>query len=571
MPRLELILLLCSTVYGFEQSSKSGPHVCIADGCLQGRHFTTPAGNRYEAYLGVPYAAPPVGELRFKNPRPIQPWSELYDATFERSMCVQKNDLFLGEKVEGSEDCLYLNVYKPKKNINSPMAVMVFIHGGGFFAGSATMGQFGPERFMDTGEVILVVMQYRLGVFGFLSTGDHAATGNFGLKDQNAALRWVQRNIEKFEGDPTLVTLFGHSAGGAAVQMHMMSSLSKGLFARAIMMSGSALGFWNQPISDPLDFARKQAAAVGIGSSDTLSSDELVAALRKIDASQLCSSVDKLKFWYVYPIAPYHVAVEKYIDNDTFISEDPRKIWARGGYHQVPWRIGFVPNEGSFGSVAIVINSTLVASLNEHSNSYIPRIVGCKENDKSRNMLRNRFFPGGTEHHWITDANVNQIQTLFTEAFVLYPLALSVSQHNALEADRKSPLDVYRFSFKSNHSNVKYFAKTDLDFGVGHADDLPYLFRSPDLFDDYEHDSPDGVMAEKLVDYYKRFAYNGVSDESCQESCKILEFTNSNNASEPVKLNVISGFDNEMVAFWSDIYSECAEISECFNLKQDVI
>lgn len=172
---------------------------------------------------------------------------------------------------------------------------MVYIHGGGFFAGGASPSIIGPEYFMDTRRVILVTFQYRLGVFGFLSTGDEVAPGNFGLKDQVMALRWVKHNIAYFGGNPDLVTIFGQSAGGASVHMHMISPMSDGLFSRAIVMSGNAIAPWNIPTEDPLSLAQRQAEAVGITQVDTLSSKQLVDALRNVDANVLSESIDKLK------------------------------------------------------------------------------------------------------------------------------------------------------------------------------------------------------------------------------------------------------------------------------------
>lgn len=139
--------------------------------------------------------------------------------------------------VSGEEDCLYLNVYRPHHHqhhhehyANQTLPVIVFIHGGAFFAGSAHPKITGPEYFMDSGAVVLVTIAYRLGAFGFFSTGDAAAPGNFGLKDQVMALRWVQQNIGRFGGDSSSVTIMGVSAGGASVHMHMISPLSQGMF-----------------------------------------------------------------------------------------------------------------------------------------------------------------------------------------------------------------------------------------------------------------------------------------------------------------------------------------------------
>ncbi|KAL1396196.1 hypothetical protein pipiens_001254 [Culex pipiens pipiens] len=260
----------------------------------------------FNAFIGIPYAKPPTEELRFSNPVRNEPWKRgiVYNATEDKPMCVQKNDLLPNAKVSGEEDCLYLNVYQPMVHSSSktPLPVMVYIHGGGFFAGGASPSIIGPEYFMDTRRVILVTFQYRLGVFGFLSTGDEVAPGNFGLKDQVMALRWVKHNIASFGGNPDLVTIFGQSAGGASVHMHMISPMSDGLFSRAIVMSGNAIAPWNIPTEDPLSLAQRQAEAVGIAQVDKLSTKQLVDALRNVDANVLSESIDKLKFWSIDPL-----------------------------------------------------------------------------------------------------------------------------------------------------------------------------------------------------------------------------------------------------------------------------
>ncbi|KAL9703679.1 hypothetical protein quinque_007197 [Culex quinquefasciatus] len=444
--RLDRGLAAIGDRYAFERILPE-PRVCIHDGCLQGKYFNGLDGDRYEGYLGVPFAKPPVGKLRFKNPVRNDPWDGDYDA---------------------SEDCLYLNVFRPR-NVTGPLPVIFFIHGGAFTAGSSSMGEFGPERFMDTGKVILVISQYRLGVFGFLSTEDRASPGNYGLKDQLFALRWTQRNIAHFSGDPNLVTIVGQSAGSSSVQYHMVSPQSKGLFARAVSMSGSALGSRYYSV-DQLALARRQAGAVGISNASSLSTERLVDALREVDGLELAKSIDKLKYFYVHPILRWHPTIERYVDGETFISEDPREVWRSGRYHQVPYTMGFLPNDGAYTSAILLSNSSLLNELNEKSADYIPRLVAVNHPTSVR-MLKNRFFPDGSNDRWLTEKNVGNLETLFVE-YIVY------------------------------------------------------------------------------------IAYNGVAGLPCTaDSCPLLEFTNSYDASRPVKLNLIDGFDEEKFAFWSNLYA----------------
>ncbi|XP_049861708.1 acetylcholinesterase-like, partial [Schistocerca gregaria] len=176
----------------------------------------------YTAFLGIPYAEPPTGELRFQAPRPAAAWEGVLNATQYGSDCVQSTGT-------GYEDCLYLNVYVPGTPAEAAaLPVLFWIHGGEFGSGSGSDQQYGPHFIVSYG-VILVTTNYRLGPLGFLSTGDEVVPGNAGLKDQQLALTWVQRNIANFGGDPDLVTPFGQSAGGMAVSFHLVSPLSAGV------------------------------------------------------------------------------------------------------------------------------------------------------------------------------------------------------------------------------------------------------------------------------------------------------------------------------------------------------
>ncbi|VTJ56378.1 Hypothetical predicted protein [Marmota monax] len=201
-------------------------------------------------FLGIPFAKPPVGPLRFAAPEPPEPWSGVRDGTSHPAMCLQNADAMNTEALNlqsknlapspMSEDCLYLSIYAPvHARQGSNLPVMVWIHGGALVTGSASMSDGSVLAAIEN--VLVVTIQYRLGVLGFFSTGDEHATGNWGYLDQVAALRWVQQNIAHFGGNPDWVTIFGESAGGASVSSHVLSPMSQGLFHGAIMESGVAL------------------------------------------------------------------------------------------------------------------------------------------------------------------------------------------------------------------------------------------------------------------------------------------------------------------------------------------
>ncbi|CAD6241228.1 GSCOCT00009238001.2-RA-CDS, partial [Cotesia congregata] len=196
-------------------------------GLVQGKVVNTIGKKvQYSSFLGIPYAKPPVGYRRFQPPEYADTWKNIYQATQEKNICLQRNPV--DGFPMGNEDCLYLNVYTPKADTDIRLrAVMVWIHGGSFDSGSSSPELYGPD-FLIEDDIVVVAMNYRLGPLGFLSLNHSNATGNAGLKDQNLALKWVQQNIEHFGGDPMKVTIFGQSAGSVATLYHVLSDQSKG-------------------------------------------------------------------------------------------------------------------------------------------------------------------------------------------------------------------------------------------------------------------------------------------------------------------------------------------------------
>lgn len=184
---------------------------------------------------------------------PVKPWPGVFDATEDGPMCIQH-----GDSQGKSEDCLRLNVYTNDTMPSKKKAVLFYLHPGGFYESSGQSNYtVGPQHLMDT-DIVLVSANYRLGTLGFLSTGTKEATGNYGLKDQVMALRWINENIDRFGGDPDSVTIMGYSAGAMSTTLHLVSPMSRGLFHRAIVMSGSTTSQWNTPY-EQLYLAKKQA------------------------------------------------------------------------------------------------------------------------------------------------------------------------------------------------------------------------------------------------------------------------------------------------------------------------
>ena len=228
----------------------SGPQIDAPCGKIKGTFsYTRWSQKSIAQFTGIPYAQPPVGQMRFLRPKPFEDQqNRVIDATQRPVRCVQPELMIPGLSYTGQEDCLVLNIYVPEKmdtDLDEDLPVMVFIHGGGLVTGES--GMYGPKYLLER-NVILVTINYRLGPLGFLNLGTEddledssIPAGNQGLWDQLLALKWVRRNIGSFGGDPERVTIFGESAGGWSVSYHLISEQSKGLFHRAIVQSGSLL------------------------------------------------------------------------------------------------------------------------------------------------------------------------------------------------------------------------------------------------------------------------------------------------------------------------------------------
>ena len=308
-------------------------------------------GKRIETYWGIPYAKPPVGTLRFQRPESYGRWSGIWDATKQPNSCPQAIDESLNG-FEGvtmwnpntniSEDCLYLNIWTPARNRPSGKlhAVMVWIFGGGFYGGTSTLDWYDGRLMSAEGDVVVVSMQYRVGVMGFLYLGISGAPGNVGLIDQQLAMQWIFNNIQDYGGDNTRITIFGESAGAASVSFHLLSPLSKETFHRAIMQSATALSPWALDTrADAKTKSLEVAARVGCKSSRV---EEVLFCLRK-------ASIDDLtdKMWTIddesvllTPLAP--------IVDGYFLRRHPIDSVADGDFKRAPILLGVNHDEGAY-------------------------------------------------------------------------------------------------------------------------------------------------------------------------------------------------------------------------------
>jgi para-nitrobenzyl esterase len=304
-----------------------GPIVSVTGGRIRGTLL--PKGGA--AFKGIPYAQPPVGDLRWREPTPIKPWNGVRDATAFGAICPQAPYFIPNAAEIAKEDCLYLNVWTSEWPSNTTKAVMVWIHGGGNFAGGIVAGgREGPEESLARHGVVVVSLNYRLGSFGFFSypaltrESPHHASGNQGLLDQVAALEWVQANISKFGGDPRNVTIFGESAGSIDASVLMTTRLSQGLFERVIGESGSVATQTNYySVAEAERRGAKQAARWN------------AAAAGSLEQLRAVPMADILKSDPDYQAGEGARGVPGMVVDGYFLSMSPLEVFAEGSEYRV--------------------------------------------------------------------------------------------------------------------------------------------------------------------------------------------------------------------------------------------
>ncbi|XP_068812345.1 fatty acyl-CoA hydrolase precursor, medium chain isoform X3 [Struthio camelus] len=349
---LSLILAAGVTALIATGQNTEQPEVVTKYGRVRGNQIRVNAAERsVSVFLGLPFAKPPVGPLRFSEPQPPEPWNGVRDATSYPPMCLQDkvqgqilSDLVTNrqEKVplQMSEDCLYLNVYTPTSaEKQEKLPVFVWIHGGGLVLGAASSYDGSALAAFDN--VVVVTIQYRLGILGYFSTGDEHARGNWGYLDQVAALQWIQENILNFGGDPGSVTITGESAGAVSVSALVISPLAKGLFHKAISESGTAVRILFT--EHPEEQAQRIATAAGCQISSSAAMAQCLKDKTEEELEQITLKLDFTKLQLC------HTSFEKCEQHPQFISasvdgvffpKSPRQLLSEKVINAVPYIIG---------------------------------------------------------------------------------------------------------------------------------------------------------------------------------------------------------------------------------------
>ncbi|XP_075212202.1 esterase E4-like isoform X2 [Lycorma delicatula] len=492
--------------------------ISTPQGDIQGIIKKTVNDNEIQAFLGIPFARPPIGDLRFKSPVPFGKWNGVWNASKDGNECVQKSLENLVDSLKqtqlkvdesypsdqtptsiiGSEDCLYLNVFTPDTSVPKKYPVMFYVHGGGFFVGSSNSVMYGPDLLLDNKDIILVASNYRIGPLGFASTEDVVMSGNYGMKDLVLALKWVQQNIASYGGNPESVTIFGGSAGGACVHYLTLSPLAKGLFHRAIPMSGTAHCPWSTFIPGAVANNTKKLAS--FVNCPTEPSNLLVECLRKVSADKLTQAIDKFEIWRMIPMVSLVPVVEPKEVKDAFMTESPLTVKS-----SIPMMIGVTKDEG-VGMVAVLGIKEKMVELNARLNELLPVALfydkSTNNPDELTNKIRKFYF--GDINKLITIENIKPFMDMYGDSLFLQCASSAVENHEGTAY-------FYMFAHKGNGTIADILSGGFSSLGVSHAEDHSFLFsfQFPPIIEKKMLEGNDKRMSEEMVSMWTNFAKYG--------------------------------------------------------------
>jgi len=471
--RTGYILVMCLVVTGFlffagcTQKAPDTTVVKTDSGYVSGINQ-----DGIRVYHGIPFAAPPVGNLRWRPPAPVQPWDGVKPAKEYSAICPEaiKPATVPSPTQNMSEDCLYLNVWTPAKNTSEKLPVMVFFYGGGFTSVAGSMPDYNGTTLAEKG-VIVVTPNYRIGALGFLAhpqldaESPHNASGNYGILDQQAALAWVQNNIGAFGGDPSRVTIFGQSAGAESNYVHLVSPLSRGLYRQAIVESGP---FWAHGAVINATHSKEYAESFGTQYATSLgySGPDAIAQMRKLSPETLINATPSSpsSFWGTHTVM-FEPNVDGWILPDTLDN-----LFLLHKENKVPLMVGNNANDGT--------------TLGANASMSVPEY---------RSFLQSRFGKDADAVLAKYPANSTaEVQLQLAQMITDYDFSDSVKFAAGSMGDISPDTYMYRYSY----------IIPDQPDGAFHGSETILLFGVPGL-------KPDPAVAANVVDLWTRFAKTG--------------------------------------------------------------
>ncbi len=509
------------------QPSPTGPVVRTANGEVQG--FLQ---EDVHLFYGIPYAEPPVGPLRWQSPQPLAAnWTGVRAATKPGPLCFQ----YMLYMQRGVEDCLYLNIATPDVKPAMPKPVMVWLHGGGFIGGDGLQGS--PlQRLAKRGDMVVVSLNYRLGALGFLahpalsSEGQQAhgvyASGNYGLQDQQAALRWVRDNIASFGGDPQNVTIFGESAGGMSVCAQLASPLAAGLFRQAIVQSGPCMSQ-----NPSLHAAEKQGEYLAIRAGCEGRGD-LLACLRSKTPEELMQALPNDPA-FVFGEGEFGVWGVPVVDGRV-LTDTLRHSFANGQFNRVPVING---SNGDEGSILVMFSHEYrFASLQPQDyEKRIRYLVGDDPGVMARLLAR---YPLAK----YPDAGA-ALAELFGDAF----MSCSVLETSAQLA-KWTPVYGYVFAYP----DADFILPEARRLNAFHGAELQFVFHYPMGWFENRFSGEELLLANAMMDYWSQFAHHGKPDKDGLPAWPLFADGGQQLVFDR-KLSVDNRFKREACEFWQGL------------------
>lgn len=501
------------------------PVVVTSTGLVQG--YTKIIANReVRVYTGIPFAKPPVGQLRFRRPVPVDPWTGVLNATRLPNTCYQERyeyfPGFVGEEMWNpntklSEDCLYLNIWIPKKQRtrhhsnnahHAKIPVLVWIYGGGYMSGTSTLDIYDGDLLAATFDVMIASMQYRLGAFGSLyltpelPEDSDDAPGNMGLWDQALAIKWIKENAAAFGADPETITLFGESAGGGSVSVHLISPETRGMVKRGIIQSGTVNAPWSYMTGErAVDIAKKLLDDCNCNST-SLDSNPIgtMSCMRSVDASTISK-----KQWNSYsgilgfPSAPTVDGI--------LLPEHPLDMLAKANFSDIDILIGSNLNEGTYFLLYDFVDffdRTSATALPREKFVQIVNVIFKDRTQLERDAIIYQY--SGWEKKEVDDiySNQKQLSDVVADYFFVCPTNLFAN----IVSSRGARVYYYFFTHRTDSHLWGDW------MGVLHGDEMQYVFGHP-LNMSMPYNARERDLSIRIMEAFTRFSLTGtpVSDD----------------------------------------------------------
>ncbi|XP_037939280.1 esterase B1-like [Teleopsis dalmanni] len=532
-------------------------------GKIKGAKRRTIYNDVYCSFEKIPYAQPPVGELRFRAPKPVVAWKHVRDCTHFGESPFQHS--VIDRSVVGAEDCLFLNVYTNNIKPSKPRPVMVWIYGGGFRLGEASRDWYAPDYFMKK-DVVLVTVQYRLGALGFLSLTDPNLhiPGNAGLKDQILALKWIKRNCSSFGGNPDCITIFGESAGGCSVALLMLTEQTRGLFHRAIAQSGVATVSWGIGNTGKRAFALAKAAGyTGDFNEPKILKYLLQCTAEEItNAQQYCLTPEDMNSMEMLAFGP---CVEPYMTQHTVLLKPTEELFAQTWSNSVPLLLGSTSSEGLLFKPILTGMPEFVEQILKNFTSLLPPGTFTQRDSpealEKASKLRAAYIEGNT-------ASLEVFYDVMGHLYFWHPLQKTINLR--LQHAKKAPTYLYRYDFDSEKLiyPFRYMWQGRGVRGVAHADELAYLFHSV-LGRPMERNSREYRNIERMIGLWTTFAETGNPNTGKINGMKGIKWRPLRSGDKTLKclnisdeLKFIDLPEMPKLKVWQELYSTHREIPE---------